>query len=138
MRSPSASRAFYFEARPQLEQRWKGARQKCTEDNRYHLDYLCEALSFGQPALFTEYTVWAAALLAGLNIPGEALAFNLNLLRTTLASELGGAGGALASQYLDAALNEDRGRCARASQPYRGNRAARRSGARVFGGPSAG
>ena len=95
---------LYFEARPQLEQRWKGARQKCTEDNRYHLDYLCEALSFGQPALFTEYTVWAVALLARLNIPGEALAFNLNLLRTTLASELDGAGGALASQYLDAAL----------------------------------
>jgi methanogenic corrinoid protein MtbC1 len=95
---------LYFEAHPQLEQRWKGARQKCTEDNRYHLDYLCEALSFGQPALFTEYAVWAAALLPRLNIPGEALAFNLNLLRTALASELDGAGGELASQYLDAAL----------------------------------
>jgi methanogenic corrinoid protein MtbC1 len=96
--------SLYFEARPQVEQRWKGARQKCTEDNRYHLDYLCEALSFGQPALSSEYTVWAAALLARLNIPGEALAFNLVLLRTTLASELDGAGGALASRYLDTAL----------------------------------
>ena len=50
---------LYFEAHPQLEQRCKGARQKCTEDNRYHLDYLCEALSFGQPVFFTEYTVSA-------------------------------------------------------------------------------
>jgi methanogenic corrinoid protein MtbC1 len=95
---------LYFEARPDLEQRWKGARQRCTEDNRFHLDYLCEALSFGQPALFTEYAGWAAALLARLNIPCEALAFNLLLLRTTLASELDGAGRALASRYLDAAI----------------------------------
>jgi MerR family transcriptional regulator, light-induced transcriptional regulator len=95
---------LYFEARPQLEQRWKGARQKCTEDNRYHLDFLCEALCFGQPLLFTEYVVWVAALLARLNISGEALAFNLELLRTTLASELEGGCGALATRYLDAAL----------------------------------
>ncbi|MDP8980728.1 MAG: cobalamin-dependent protein [Acidobacteriota bacterium] len=96
--------SLYFETHPELERRWKGARQKCTEDNRYHLDYLCEALSFGRSALFTEYAAWAAALLAGLNIPGEALVFNLELLRTTITSELDDAGGALAAQYLDAAL----------------------------------
>jgi methanogenic corrinoid protein MtbC1 len=95
---------LYFAAHPQAEQRWKAARQKCTEDSRYHLDYLCEALSFGQCALFTGYAVWAAALLARLNIPCDALAFHLGLLRTTLASELDGAGGALAARYLDAAL----------------------------------
>ncbi len=96
--------SLYFQARPQLEQQWKAARQKCNEDNRYHLDYLGEALSFGQPALFIEYIAWVASVLDGLSIPGEALAFNLHLLRTTLAAELAGAGGALASQYLDAAL----------------------------------
>lgn len=95
-----------FEARPQLEPRWKEARKKCIEDNRYHLDYLSEALAFGQPALFTEYAVWAASLLANLNIPSEALAFNLELLRSALASELEGAGGARATQYLDAALTK--------------------------------
>ena len=96
--------SLYFEARPQLEQRWKEGRKKCTEDNGYHLDYLCEALSFGQPLLFTEYAAWVATLLARLNISGEALAFNLELLRTTLSLELEGAGSELASQYLDAAL----------------------------------
>ncbi len=95
---------LYFESRPDLEQRWKGARRKCTEDNRYHLDYLCEALSFGRPSLFTEYAAWTASLLARLNIPGEALAFNLELLRATLASELEGAGAVFAAEYLDAAL----------------------------------
>ena len=80
--------SLYLENNPQLELRWKGARQKCTEDNRYHLDYLCEALSFGRPALFTEYIVWVAGLLARVNIPGEALASNLVLLRTTLALQL--------------------------------------------------
>jgi methanogenic corrinoid protein MtbC1 len=96
--------SLYFENHPQLEQRWKGARQKCTEDNRYHLDYLCEALSFGQPVLFTEYATWAAVLLERLHIPGEALASNLILLRKVVASELQGAGAALAAEYLDAAL----------------------------------
>jgi hypothetical protein len=95
---------LYFEAHPLLERCWKGALRKCTEDNRYHLDYLCEALSFGHASLFIEYAVWAAALLARLNISGEALAFNLDLLKTILETELQGAGGALASQYLDAAI----------------------------------
>jgi MerR family transcriptional regulator, light-induced transcriptional regulator len=105
-REPIAQRvtSLYFENHPQLEQRWKGARQKCTEDNRYHLDYLCEALSFGQPDLFTEYATWAAVLLDRLHIPGEALASNLMLLRTVVASELQGAGAALAANYLDAAV----------------------------------
>lgn len=94
---------LYFEARPHLEQRWKGARQKCTEDNRRHIEYLAEALSFARPALFTEYAAWVATLLARLNIPGEALALNLTMLRTALASELEGAGGALAAEYLDQA-----------------------------------
>ncbi len=96
--------SLYFDAHPQLEQRWKGARQKCTEDTRYHLDYLCEALSFGRPELFTEYAAWAAALLASLKIPGEALASNLDLLKTIVASHLDPAGAELASRYLDAAL----------------------------------
>lgn len=95
---------LYFEARPQLEARWKGARQRCTEDNRHHIDYLCEALSFGRPNLFSDYAAWTATLLARLNIPGEALAFNFELLQTTLAAELEGADRALAVQYVAEAI----------------------------------
>ncbi len=101
--------ALYFEARPELEQRWKGARKKCTEDNGRHLDYLSEALSFGKPSLFTEYIAWTAVLLARLKIPGEALDFNLELLKTTLASELKGASGLLASEYIEAARSKIEG-----------------------------
>jgi methanogenic corrinoid protein MtbC1 len=100
---------LFFEVHPQLEQRWKGARQKTTEDNRYHLDYLCEALSFGRPALFTEYAVWAAALLERLGIPREALACDLELMRNIVVSELSEAGEALASQYLSTAIANIRG-----------------------------
>jgi len=96
--------SLYFEDHPQLEQRWKGARQKCTEDNRYHLDYLCEALSFGQPDLFTEYVTWVAVLLDRLNIPGEALASNLVLLQAVVSSTLQGNEAVLAAAYLDRAL----------------------------------
>ena len=96
---------LYFEARPELEKQWKGARQKCTEDNRYHLRYLAEALSYGRQSMFTEYTIWATTLLASLNIPGEALSLNLTLLRTVLAAELAGEDSATALKYIDAALS---------------------------------
>src|SRR5262249_7213806 len=58
--------AQYFEQRPHLEQRWRGARAKCTEDSRLHLDCLCEALAFEHAALFLEYVQWAGTLLASL------------------------------------------------------------------------
>jgi methanogenic corrinoid protein MtbC1 len=105
----------YFEARPELAERRAGARRKCTEDTRYHIAYLCEAISFGQPTLFTEYIAWAAAVLARLNIPGEALAFHLTLLRDTLASQtdlaaqLDGAGAALAAEYFNKAITKIEG-----------------------------
>src|SRR5436190_350726 len=93
--------SLYFEA--YSHRAGKGTRQEFTEGNRRHLAHLGEALFWGRPALFTEYATWAASLLVGLNIPGEALALNLELLRTALALELEGAGGSLAYQYLDAA-----------------------------------
>src|SRR3954451_7109542 len=95
--------SLYSEAHPLFAPRWKGDLQEFTDYNRRHLAYLGEALFWGRPAIFTEYAAWAASQLAGLNIPGEVLAFNLELLRTALAVELDAAGGSLASQYLDAA-----------------------------------
>jgi hypothetical protein len=114
--------SLVLERLPDLEQRWKGARQKCTENNCYNLDYFCEALTFAQPSLFTEYAAWVASLLARLNVDGEWLALNLEILRTTLASELVGAGGVLAAQYLNLALTKLGGRSARIAQLARGNR----------------
>ena len=95
---------LYFAIRPQLELQRPGARQKCTEDTCFHIDHLCEALTFARESLFTDYAVWVAALLKPLRIPGEALAFHLELLRDALAVELDGAGGELAARYLEAAL----------------------------------
>jgi methanogenic corrinoid protein MtbC1 len=96
--------SLYFWARPQLEQRREASLRNSAEDNRYHVDCLCEALSFEQPSLFTDHVAWTADLLTHLHIRVEELAFNLELLRTTLSQELEGEGGALASRYLDAAL----------------------------------
>jgi methanogenic corrinoid protein MtbC1 len=94
----------YFQAHPLIEQHGKEGRRKCTEDNRRHIDYLCEALCFGRPGLFAEYAVWIAALLARLKIPGEALTSNLMLLRDTAASGLPDGGGALVFLYVDEAI----------------------------------
>jgi methanogenic corrinoid protein MtbC1 len=95
---------LYFEAHPKLELNWKDGRKKCTEDTRLHIDHLAEALHLGQPALFTEYAVWIAELLARLRIPGEALSSNLAILGHIASSQLHGAGSAMASHYLDAAI----------------------------------
>jgi len=99
----------YFERRPQWEKSCKHARQKCAEDTRHHLDYLSEALSLSRPAIFADYVVWVAALLARLNIPGEALNTHLALLRDTIADQFATAGSSLAARditmhYVDGAL----------------------------------
>jgi methanogenic corrinoid protein MtbC1 len=95
---------LYFEAHPGLENKWKNARTKCTEDTMHHIDHLAEAVKLGQPALFAEYAAWAAELLAHMRIPGEALSSHLRILAGVAVSELGDAGGELVIPHLEAAL----------------------------------
>jgi methanogenic corrinoid protein MtbC1 len=95
---------LYFQAHPKLELNWKDARKKCTEDTGRHIDHLAEALHLGQPALFTEYAVWIAVLLARLRINSEALSSNLRILGDIASSELDDAGRAMVSSYLGAAI----------------------------------
>ena len=95
--------SLYFEAHPLLAPRWKGDRQEFTEDNRRHLAHLGEALFWGRPALFTEYAAWAASLLAGWNISWRSAGVQSGTVADRFGFRTGGAGGSLASQYLDAA-----------------------------------
>lgn len=70
---------------PAMEQRYgKVGRQKCVEDTNYHLMFLTEALAANSPRLFADYVAWVKALLAGLNIPAEDLAGNLQVICNVL------------------------------------------------------
>jgi MerR family transcriptional regulator, light-induced transcriptional regulator len=70
---------------PSMQQRYgKVGRQKCIEDTNYHLMYLTEALAVNSPRLFADYVDWVKALLAGLNIPAEDLAGNLQVICSVL------------------------------------------------------
>lgn len=70
---------------PSMEQRYgKVGRQKCIEDTNYHLMFLTEALAANSPRLFADYVAWVKALLAGLNIPAEDLAGNLQVISNVL------------------------------------------------------
>lgn len=70
---------------PAMEQRYgKVGRQKCIEDTNYHLMFLTEALAANSPRLFADYVAWVKALLAGLNIPAEDLAGNLQVICNVL------------------------------------------------------
>lgn len=70
---------------PRMQQRYgTSGRQKCVEDTNYHLMFLTEALAARSPRLFADYVAWVKALLAGLNIPAEDLAGNLQVIGSVL------------------------------------------------------
>lgn len=70
---------------PAMQQRYGViGRQKCVEDTNYHLMFLTEALAANSPKLFADYVGWVKALLAGLNIPAEDLAGNLQVIASVL------------------------------------------------------
>ena len=74
---------------PHLEQRYgvKG-RARCFEDARYHLKYLAEAVRASEPALFTDYVVWAKKMLGARNISVGDLVSNLQEMLGVLDEQL--------------------------------------------------
>lgn len=72
----------------ELERRYGAhGRERCTQDNVFHLDSLRVAVTRGSPALFLDYVAWVRVLLAGLKIPEADLAKNLEHLQEVLAAE---------------------------------------------------
>lgn len=81
--------AKHFALKPELEARYGAAgRRKCEQDAAYHLSYLSEALQTNQPALFSDYVLWAKTMLAGRGIPEKDLVDNLRVIRESLAEVL--------------------------------------------------
>lgn len=94
----------HYERDPELERRYgPRGRARCAEDADYHLHYLSEAIRAGSPALFVDYAVWAADMLASRSVPAADLDANLEVLVSSVAESLGAAEGAVAAVYVDAA-----------------------------------
>jgi methanogenic corrinoid protein MtbC1 len=74
---------------PELKEKYKEKQiQLYLEDCRYHLSYLAESISAGEPILFHEYLGWAKTFFANLPVTEEEIIQNLELMRDTIAEHL--------------------------------------------------
>ena len=98
-----------WKARPDLQQRYGAiGYAKCLEDANYHLQYLCEAIDAAEPQLFSDYISWAKIMLASRKVVSEDLASHLQTLRDVVADNLPVEMGAVARDYVNAALRHCR------------------------------
>jgi methanogenic corrinoid protein MtbC1 len=80
-------------------------RAKSVRDAGYHLTYLSEALTAGDPALFTEYLAWVKVLFAGLKFREDVLPMTLETTRQALDETLAPEFKPAALEYLEIGLH---------------------------------
>jgi methanogenic corrinoid protein MtbC1 len=96
-----------YELMPELLQRYgERGREKCLQDAEFHLSYLAESVASSLPSLFSDYVAWAKIMLAGRGIAASDLALNLECIRHALDNSLPQEMSALASQYVEAGLEQ--------------------------------
>jgi methanogenic corrinoid protein MtbC1 len=93
----------HFAADPALDARYGATgREKCRQDNLYHLAYLAEAIAAELPALFADYVAWAGVMLAGRGVAKADLENNLGVLSETIADLLAPADAEAIAGYVEA------------------------------------
>lgn len=94
-----------FAAHPELVVRYgRIGYQRCSEDSRFHLRYLAEALGRGRPSLFADYVAWAKVMLAERHVPAEDLRANLRQMIEVIRETLPAEDAAPAIDYIERAL----------------------------------
>jgi MerR family transcriptional regulator, light-induced transcriptional regulator len=97
----------HFDQKPELGARYGAiGRAKCRQDAAFHLSYLSEALQNSEPALFSDYVLWAKTMLAERGIPERDLADNLRVLRESLAEVLPADFRQIACRYVDYGITQ--------------------------------
>ncbi len=81
-------------------------RELSVRDVGYHLMYLTEALTAGDPGLFVAYLDWANVLFTNLRLPRDALTVTLQHMRAVLREQLPPETADAASQVIDAGLRQ--------------------------------
>jgi methanogenic corrinoid protein MtbC1 len=95
-----------FVRHPELEQRYgKTVRDRMTEDTRYHLAYLAQAVSVNRAELFVGYISWAKVMLAKRGVPALYLATLLASMKESIRAELPAEFRDLPCEHLDLALS---------------------------------
>lgn len=81
------------------------ATEFCTEDTRFHLEFLRPTLETGDSASFHEYLGWLVEVLASRQVPTDSLAYSLRALARFFQERMPDDGGAIIARTLeDAAL----------------------------------
>jgi len=94
-----------FARHPELVQRYgRIGREKSLQDAGYHVAFLAQALTLGDRALFVDYIAWAKVMLAQRKVLASDLAFHLECLAEVLRERLPAEPGALAAEFVTAAL----------------------------------
>ena len=63
-------------------------RQFCTEDTRFHIDFLCGAMEAGSAESFADYALWTTRMLDARGIAAHSLEENLTRISSQLAPVL--------------------------------------------------
>jgi MerR family transcriptional regulator, light-induced transcriptional regulator len=96
-----------WELDPELNPRYGAVgHAKCVQDVKYNLSYLSEAIAASSPGLFANYIAWVKVLFAGLKIPVEDLARNLEITCDVLSQLLPAGMNMIACQYVKAGLEQ--------------------------------
>jgi MerR family transcriptional regulator, light-induced transcriptional regulator len=94
--------ARQYALQPEVWERFGAAGlAKSVRDQGYHLTYLSEALTAGEPALFNEYLAWARVFFAGLKFREDVLQVTLETTRQVLEEMLPRESKPAALEYLD-------------------------------------
>lgn len=96
-----------FAERPELYMRFgAGARDRCLEDARFHIDYLAESIAANDSWLFWDYVVWADSLLTRRNIPTEHLMRHLETLGDVVLTHVSAETAATAAHFIRIAVHK--------------------------------
>jgi methanogenic corrinoid protein MtbC1 len=94
-----------FARHPELVQRYgRIGREKSLQDAGYHLSFLAQALALDNQALFIDYIAWVKVKLAQRKVLAGDLAFHLECLAEVLRDRLPAESGALAAEFVTAAV----------------------------------
>jgi methanogenic corrinoid protein MtbC1 len=97
----SVSDQFFLSHPDWLAKYGERGRQFCTEDARFHLDFLCGSLEAGSYESFADYALWTVRMLGARGIPAHSLQENFAQIRVHLAAALSPEEHGEVSRFLD-------------------------------------
>ena len=86
----SVSDQFFLQHPDWLVRHGERGRQFCTDDTRFHLEFLCGALESGSPESFADYSRWTGSMLAARGIANDSLAENFERIGHHLSAIVSG------------------------------------------------